>query len=137
MWPGHDTFLRLGLLDCLIDPKALTTKHDNTIVFAQQPTGIFVLALGTSLTNDIEQADMQLVEGARIYHASQCVDHAEAAPTQECSGGEWQRAWNRAGRCRAFLKTETKCDTLVWLPLARSFATVIAYHCNSSLTRGT
>ena len=33
---GH-TFLSLGLLDCLVDPKALATKHDNIIVFAQQP----------------------------------------------------------------------------------------------------
>ena len=81
LWPGHDTFLRLGLLDCLIDPKALTTKHDNTIVFAQQPTGIFVLALDTGQTDGIEHVAMQLVEGARIYHDSQLVDHAEAALT--------------------------------------------------------
>jgi hypothetical protein len=47
-----------------------------TIVFAQRSTGIFVLALDTGQTDGIEHAELQLVEGARIYHISQRVDHA-------------------------------------------------------------
>ena len=62
---GH-TFLRLGVLDCLVDPKALATKNDDVIIFAQPPIGIFVLALDTGKTDGIEHAALQLVEGARI-----------------------------------------------------------------------
>ncbi len=79
LWSGTPSFVWACLIVLLT--KALANKHDNTIVFARQPTGIFVLALDTGQTDGIEHVAMQLVEGARIYHDSQLVDHAEAALT--------------------------------------------------------
>ena len=38
-----------------------------------------------------------------------------------CSAGAQRRAWKRIGRCRAFPKTASTCDKLIWLPLACSF----------------